>query len=663
MPYSVAANTGSARTGTLTVAGLTYTVNQAALSCSYTVSPTIQAMPVAGGPGLTDVTAPAGCAWTAVSNNTGWLTVTSGANGNGNGTVGFSTTANPNGTQRNGSITIGGQTFSVNQAAAPCTYTLTPPSQSVAPTGGTDSTAVAAPNGCAWTAVSNTGWLTVTSGASGNGNGTVVFSRTANPNGTERNGSITIAGQPFSVTQAAAPCNYSLTPASQSVASTGGTGSTAVGAPTGCAWTGVSNDSGWLTVTSGASGSGNGSVAFSASANASSNPRTGTINDRRSDVQRHAGRGRVQLYGCADESLDGDGGWHWVDRVTAPAGCAWTAVSNNTGWLTVTSGASGNGNGTVGFSTTANPNGTPRNGSITIAGQAVSVTQAAVPCNYSLAPAALSVASTGETGSTAVDAPNGCDWTAVSNNTGWLTVTSGSSGSGDGSVGFSASANASSNPRTGRLTIGGQTFTVTQDGAPCTYSISPTSHSIAAGSATGSTDVTAPDGCGWSAVSNNTGWLTVTSGASDSGNGSVGFSASANTSPSQRIGTLTVAGQTFTVTQAGAGCTFAISSNSLCGGCGRRHGLDERDRGRRVSMVGGQQRQLDHGDEWRQRQRQRVGRLQRGGKPNHVGSHRHADDCHPDLHGFAGRIGGLHLHVDAQPAAPSGLRVATRRRT
>ena len=110
VPYSVAANTGSARSGTLTVAGLTYTVNQAALSCSYTVSPTSQAMPVGGGPGLTDVTAPAGCAWTAVSNNTGWLTVTSGASGNGNGTVGFSTTANPNGTQRNGSITIAGQT-------------------------------------------------------------------------------------------------------------------------------------------------------------------------------------------------------------------------------------------------------------------------------------------------------------------------------------------------------------------------------------------------------------------------------------------------------------------------------------------------------------------------------------------------------------------------
>ena len=142
VPYSVAANTGAARTGTLTVAGLTYTVNQAALSCSYTVSPTSQAMPLGGGTGLTDVTAPTGCAWTAVSNSTGWLTVTSGASGNGNGTVGFSTTANPNGTPRSGTITIAGRTFSVTQAAAACTYALTPTSQSVASRAVTGSTAV-----------------------------------------------------------------------------------------------------------------------------------------------------------------------------------------------------------------------------------------------------------------------------------------------------------------------------------------------------------------------------------------------------------------------------------------------------------------------------------------------------------------------------------------
>ena len=197
--------------------------------------------------GSVGVTAATGCAWTAVSNNTSWLTVTGGASGSGNGTVTFSASANPNTSARAGTITIAGQTFTVTQAAAACTFALVPTSQSVAAGGGTGSTAVTALAGCAWTAVSNnTAWLTVTSGASGNGAGTVAFSASANPNGTARNGTLTIAGQTFTVNQAAAACTYSITPTSQSVVAGGGTGSTGVTAPTGCAWTGVEQQHGMV---------------------------------------------------------------------------------------------------------------------------------------------------------------------------------------------------------------------------------------------------------------------------------------------------------------------------------------------------------------------------------------------------------------------------------
>ena len=64
------------------------------------------------------VTRRRGCAWTASSNNTGWLTVTSGASGTGNGTVAFSAAANATTRRAAGTLTIGGQTFTVNQAAA-----------------------------------------------------------------------------------------------------------------------------------------------------------------------------------------------------------------------------------------------------------------------------------------------------------------------------------------------------------------------------------------------------------------------------------------------------------------------------------------------------------------------------------------------------------------
>ena len=90
----------------------------------------------------------------------------------------------------------------------------------------------------------------------------------------------------------------------------------------------------------------------------------------------------------------------------------------------------------------------------------------------------------------------------------------------------------------------------TDCGGTCTFSISPTSASSPATGGTGTVTVTATAGCSWSAVSNAS-FITVTSGTSGMGNGTVGYSVAANTLTTSRTGTLTIAGQTFTVTQAG----------------------------------------------------------------------------------------------------------------
>jgi hypothetical protein len=61
----------------------------------------------------------------------------------------------------------------------------------------------------------------------------------------------------------------------------------------------------------------------------------------------------------------------------------------------------------------------------------------------------------------------------------------------------------------------------------------------------GSVTLTAPGG--WVAAS-NAGWITVTSGSSGSGNGTITYDVAANTDTSQRAGTITIVGATFTVT-------------------------------------------------------------------------------------------------------------------
>jgi hypothetical protein len=181
-------------------------------------------------------------------------------------------------------------------------------------------------------------------------------------------------------------------------------------------------------------------------------------------------------------------------------------------------------------------------------------TVAGQSCTYSIAPSSQSFAAGGGTGSVTVTASGtGCSWTA-SSGAGWVTVTGGSSGTGSGTVSYSVAANSSTSSRSGTLTIAGQTFTVTQSGAAsCSYSISPTSRSHAATAGTGTVAVTASaGGCSWTA-SSGVGWVTITGGASGTGSGTVTYSVAANSSASSRSGTLTIAGQSFTVTQLGAG--------------------------------------------------------------------------------------------------------------
>ena len=85
-------------------------------NCSYSLNFNSQNFASSGGTGSFAVTTNAGCARTAVSNNPSWLSVTSGSTGSGNGTINFSVAANT-GSARMGTITIGGQIFTVNQAA------------------------------------------------------------------------------------------------------------------------------------------------------------------------------------------------------------------------------------------------------------------------------------------------------------------------------------------------------------------------------------------------------------------------------------------------------------------------------------------------------------------------------------------------------------------
>jgi len=115
------------------------------------------------------------------------------------------------------------------------------------------------------------------------------------------------------------------------------------------------------------------------------------------------------------------------------------------------------------------------------------------------------------------------------------------------SIGIGANPDPSS--RSGTLTVAGQTVTVNQDPALCTFSLSDTTLSIKADGGDKTIHVTASNSrCEWTASSDQQ-WMKVTSGASGAGSGDVVVHFDANTDPAQRTGTLTIGDQTVAVTQ------------------------------------------------------------------------------------------------------------------
>ena len=544
--FDVAPTSGPPRAGTLTIAGQNFSVTQSE-GCTYAIAPATLGSGAQGTRGTIAVTTAPACPWTA-SSNVSWIEVGPEL-GSGPGAV--SVTVLPtNGPPRTGTAVIAGQMFTVTQSQG-CVYQVQPAAHTVAAAGGTATVTVSTAQGCAWTATSDVSWMQIQSVSPGSGNGLVTFAVSAST-GPSRTGTLTVAGQKVTVSQGQG-CTYSVSPTQESVPSAGSQGRIAVTAADGCAWTASSGVS-WITINSGATGTGAGGVTYTVAATTGP-ARSGTMTVAGQTVTVNQGQGCAFAIVPTSATVPDAGGPTAFD-VQSSAGCAWTASSNQPAWITVASGASGNGNGRVELTVAANT-GPARSGTVTAAGQTFTVNQGA-SCAATLTPLNAMVPNAGGTTAFDVQTNNGCTWTASSNQPSWITISSGASGNGNGRVELAVAAN-SGPSRTGTVTAANQTFTVNQ-GAGCTFAIAPGSENVAAAGATGAVTVTTQPGCGWQATSNAL-WLSINGSASGSGDGSLSYTAAGNTG-SARSGTLTIAGHTFTVNQAG-GCTFTVTPETM----------------------------------------------------------------------------------------------------
>ena len=177
--------------------------------CQFQVATTPSTFTDSGGSGSLAITTTRDCGWSA-STNASWVSLAS-ANGQGDATVSYSVAANAVPIARNAAISVEGQSVQLSQAAAPCRYSLSKTSDAIGYAGGQLTVGLTTLTGCAWSATSDSNWLTIVSGASGGASGTIAMNAAPNTGG-PRTANVTIAGQGYTVTQTAPPSAPQPTP-------------------------------------------------------------------------------------------------------------------------------------------------------------------------------------------------------------------------------------------------------------------------------------------------------------------------------------------------------------------------------------------------------------------------------------------------------------------
>ncbi len=349
-------------------------------TCSYQLedqSDPVQPFAAAGGTGKIAVTTQVGCGW-SVAESLDWVTISAGSSGSGSGSLTFSVAANPSGTSRSGTMTIGGQEFKVSQAGVECTYSISPSNATLLADGGTGNISITAPPGCSWMVTEALDWVTVTGGASGSGNGTVTYSVGVNTVATPRNGTIQVADQSFSLTQRGTTCTYAVAPTTITLPSGGGTGDIGVSAPAGCNWA-VTESLDWVTITSSAAGSGNGTVTYTVSASAEPSARSGTMMIADQVVtlsQASAPPPCTYVLTPASDQFEADGGLGSFQITASASTCVWEARSSDS-WISIASDSvKGQGSGLIAYAVASYAGSVARQGSILVADQTFNVSQA-----------------------------------------------------------------------------------------------------------------------------------------------------------------------------------------------------------------------------------------------------------------------------------------------
>jgi subtilisin-like proprotein convertase family protein len=170
-------------------------------------------------------------------------------------------------------------------------------------------------------------------------------------------------------------------------------------------------------------------------------------------------------------------------------------------------------------------------------------------CAHSVSPSVQAVPVGGGSGSFNVIQPTGCSWTATTTDS-FISVTSGSSGGGNGPVSFSVAANQGP-ARTGTIDVSNGVLTRSfqiQQPSGCPLAVERSVVNFAGAGGNGALGVTAGAACSWQG-STVAGWVQITS-APQNGSGTLAFTVLPNLARTPRTTTIDIGSATVTVNQA-----------------------------------------------------------------------------------------------------------------
>jgi hypothetical protein len=564
--YTVAANgTIQARTGTVQVAGQSFVITQEGQPCNYTLLPGTRTHGVSGTVSNSfGVTAQAGCAW-GVTNANGWITILGGTGGVGNGLVSYSVATNPYPLWRTGLIAVADEAFvMVQQPRTNCLFDLSPTNKNHGYAGSSGTVSVDTTPLCGWIVENTNSWVTITTNGSAVGSNSFSYLVATNPTAVARSGYLRIWDELYHVTQNPSACSFAVTQTTLTLPADQTTNAIQVGATIGCSW-GVTNTNAWITIlwpTNGVA-TGPGAVQLAVAGNDIAAARTGAVVMAGTTVLVAQAAGGCTYDVSPTNRPHGYGATTGSVSVATLNFCAWTVVNTNP-WITLQTPQNNTGSSNVTYALPANTGPADRTGVLTIAGEPVTVTQRGVGCTVNASPTTRNHGYTVQTNTIDINVATGCTWTLV-NTSAWLTIQGPATGVGTTSLTYTVTQNPTAQPRTAGIVVDEDLVTINQAGAPCSWSIVPTATLYAAPPATGTVALTTLIGCPWT-VANTNPWITLLTTPDGSGPTNIQYALDTNINGVQRVGHLTIAGMTHTITQQTLTCTYKLSTTN------RNHG-------------------------------------------------------------------------------------------